>query len=362
MSRSDLARSTDLGVPTVHRLMSDLLDLGLVTECEQDGSRIKKGRPALTYRLRDGGVVVAGVDVGNGTTRFAVGSASGRILTSSRKPTGAIRNHLVAGIVNELEALLAQLGVEKDRLAGIGIGVSAVVDRHRGRLLDPPVHANWHGLELGALIEDHVGCRTLVRQDNHMAAIAEAGDSGTLPGADHLVLLEIGAGIGAAMMVHGEAITGAHGGFGRIASWPVTVQRPGVGRSTLGVSLVAGGLVEDYHRRHGVGAVTDGLSLFDAASAGDPAAISVVAWAGKEIAELAIRLHRLCDPVGVVLGGGLARGFDVLEPHLRPHLPMNVLLAPSVLGEGAVLIGSILSALGNLEAWLTQRVSAATHC
>jgi predicted NBD/HSP70 family sugar kinase len=357
LSRSDLARLTSLGVPTVHRLILDLLALGLITEipARQDGGQ--KGRPAVMYQQRDLGVVVVGVDVGNETTRFALASASGRILASHQIRSSAVRRDLVAGIASGIEALLAGHNVALGTLAGIGIGVAAAVHPARGTLQNPPRHRNWQGLELGKLVQERLGCPALVQQDDHFAAIAEASSVGTFPGANSLLVLEIGTGIGAAMMVDGASVVGAHGRFGRIASWPVTTPRRGVAKSTLGVSLVAGGLVEDYHRREGRRPVRDGASLFAAAADGDLVADAVLAWAGREIAELVIRLHRFCDPDGIVFGGGLAGGFATLEPHLRPHLPADIVLASSVLRENTVLIGAILSSLPFADAWVNQRLS-----
>ena len=357
LSRSDLARLTDLGVPTVHRLILDLLALELITEipARQDGGQ--KGRPAVMYQQRDLGVVVAGADIGNETTRFALASAAGRILASHQIRSSAIRRDLVAGIADGIEALLAGQGVALETLAGVGIGVAAAVHPALGTLQNPPRHRNWQGLELGKLVQERLGCPALVQQDDHFAAVAEASSVGTFPGANSLLVLEIGTGIGAAMMVNGVSVMGANGRFGRIASWPTSTQRRGVAKSTLGVSLVAGGLVDDYHRREGQRPVRDGASLFAAAADGDLVADAVLAWAGREIAELVIRLHRFCDPDGVVLGGGLAGGFDILEPHLRPHLPADIILAPSVLRENTVLIGAILSSLPYAEAWVNQRLS-----
>src|SRR5271163_567021 len=85
LSRSDLARLTGLGVPTVHRLIHELVAADLVVEIPAVQDSSLKGRPAVMYRLLERGVLVAGVDVGNETTRFAVASASGRILASRTK-------------------------------------------------------------------------------------------------------------------------------------------------------------------------------------------------------------------------------------------------------------------------------------
>jgi predicted NBD/HSP70 family sugar kinase len=357
LSRSDLARIVNLGMPTVHRLVPDLLALGLVDEfpARQDG--VQKGRPAVMYRLRDRGVLVAGVDVGNKTTRFAIASSAGKILTSSAHRTESIRRDLASGIANEIRFLASKLEVGLDLLAGIGVGVAAAVDPVSGTLQNPPRHHNWQGLELRKLLEQKLRCGTMVRQDDHLAALAEASSTGTFPGAQSVVVLEIGTGIGAAMVVDGVTMGGAHGRFGRIAGWPVITPRRGVSSSTLGASLTADGLVEDYRRRDGQSRVTDGLSLFRAADAGDEVADAVLAWAGREIAELIIRLHRFCDPSGIVLGGGLARGFATLEPHLRPHLPTGVVVAPSAIGESAVVVGGILSSIQYAEAWTKQRLN-----
>ncbi len=357
LSRSDLARRTHLGVPTVHRLIEDLLAADLIEEIPAVQDSRVRGRPAVTYRLLERGVLVAGVDFGNDSARFAIGATSGRILISRTKRSSPLQRRLVEGIAEEIEQLIAEIGASRANLTGIGIGVPAVVDPLSGVLRNPPQHRYLQNLPLGQMLQDRMGCSALVRQDDHFAAVAEASSAGTFPGANPLMVLEIGAGIGAAMMVDGVTVMGAQGRFGRIAGWPVSTPRRGVAKSTLGASLVASGLVEDYHRRGGKGQVFDGLSLFTAAAAGDTIADAVLAWAGREIAELVIRLQRLCDPACIVLGGGFARGFAVLDPHLQPHLPAEIVLAPSVLGENAVAIGAILSALPFAENWVSQRLS-----
>ena len=110
LSRSDLARQTGLGIPTVHRLIHELVAADLVVEIPAVQDSSLKGRPAVMYRLLERGVLVAGVDVGNETTRFAVASASGHILASRTKPTSRLQRQLVEGIAEEIEQLLAEVG------------------------------------------------------------------------------------------------------------------------------------------------------------------------------------------------------------------------------------------------------------
>lgn len=359
LSRSDLARITNLGIPTVHRLIGDLLSSGLVEEIPARQEINQKGRPAVLYRLNERAALLAGVDIGNESARFALASVSGRIIATRTRRANGLQRRLVDSVAEEIELLLKQVGAPSSHLMGVGVGVAAVVDPVSGRLQNPPKHYSLQDLALRDLLEARLGCPIVVRQDDHFVAIAEASSAGMFSWADSLLVLEIGTGIGAAMIVDGVSIMGARGRFGRIAGWPVSTPRRGVGKSTLGESLVASGLVDDYHRRGGTADVHDGQTLFVAAEAGDDVADAVLAWAGREIAELVIRLHRLCDPAAIVLGGGLARGFSVLEPHLRPHLPLDIKLAASRFGEYAVTIGAILSCADFSESFLEQKLSEA---
>ena len=354
LSRSDLARLTHLGVPTVHRLIGDLLACGLVSEIPARQDHGQKGRPAVLYRTNDSMGLLAGVDFGNEMARFALASATGHVLASRSERAARLAPRLPDSIAEAIGGLLASIGAGPDQLAGAGIGVAAVVEPDSFILRSPPKHRHLNGLPLGQLVEAKLGCPVIVRQDDHFAAIAETSEAGTMPGADPLLVLEIGSGIGAAMIVRGISIMGAAGKFGRIASWPVVTPRRGVAKSNLGQSLVIAGLVEDYHRRGGGADVFNGETLFAAAAGGDEVADAVLAWAGREIAQVVIRLHLLCDPVAIVLGGGLARGFAILEPHLRPHLPAEIRLVPSQLGERTVVTGAILSALPFIEPFVLR--------
>ena len=80
LSRTDLAQLTGLAIPTVHRLLAALLESRLVAEDEATRATGGLGRPASLYRFDSSVASVAGVDVGNETTRVAVAAANGTII------------------------------------------------------------------------------------------------------------------------------------------------------------------------------------------------------------------------------------------------------------------------------------------
>jgi glucokinase len=329
LSRSDLARLTGLAVPTVHRLVSELTAAGLVLEDEPSLDESRLGRPPTVYRFHGGAGYLVGLDIGNRSTRAVLASLSAQTVASVSVPTADIAGNLTDNVTGLIRSLLAGAGAAEGQLAATGIGISAAVDPATAELRD------------------------------HLAALAEASDYGTVPGARSVVVLAVGQGIGVGVALDAVPIAGEHGRFGRIASWPVTTPRgvrmPG---RTLGDCLTAPGLVAQYAARGGIASVHDGESLFTAARDGDPTARSVVAWAAREIATVATLLQTVFDPQGFVLGGGLAVGFDLLEADLARHSDgTRLVIRPSVLGDQVVLTGALLAAQARVEPWLRTRLS-----
>jgi predicted NBD/HSP70 family sugar kinase len=353
LSRSDLARRVGVSLPTVHRLVSDLAEIHLVEEesPEADGSRL--GRPPVVYRFRDDAALLAGMDIGNETTRLAITTLGGRVLASQAVTSDRLGRDLGGTLIAKISDMVAATGHSLGQLAGVGVGIAAAVD-DGGILRAPPIHTEWDGLPLRDELSSQLGCDVTVAQDDHLSPIAESSDAGTFPGASSLLVVEIGRGIGVGMTLDGAPIAGTHHRFGRIAGWPVT--NLAGARGTLGEFLVTSGLVSQYHDRGGAHDVRDGAALAAAARQGDADAQQVFGWAAGSIAAVVSQIQQLCDPQAVVIGGGLARAYDLLEPVMAPRLPTGLKVARSVLGEQAVVVGAVLVAGSFVESWLSKRL------
>src|SRR3979490_1278141 len=64
ISQADIARVTGLSRTTVHTLISELKDSGLVHEVDAGEHEIRGGRPAAQLMLRDSSLVAVGIDFG----------------------------------------------------------------------------------------------------------------------------------------------------------------------------------------------------------------------------------------------------------------------------------------------------------
>jgi predicted NBD/HSP70 family sugar kinase len=358
LSRSDVARAVGMSLPTAHRLVADLVDLGLVLQENPAPGDTRLGRPPVVYRFCDDVGLLAGIDIGNETTRLAITTLSGRAVASRSLPSSKLgRRRLPAMLADAVREMITSADLPLSGLAGVGIGIAARVDAD-GVLRNPPTHKAWDGLPLREPLSAELGCEVAVAQDDHLSPIAESSDRGTFPGASSLLVLEIGKGIGVGMTLDGVPVSGASGGFGRIAGWPLTDPVSGQAR-TLGECLVTGGLIEQYLARGGTGQVHDGPTLAAAAREGDRQAQMVLGWAAIEIADVITRLQHLCDPEAIVIGGGLARAHDLLDPVLGRWLPPGVRAARSVLGEQAVVAGALIVAGSFVESWLSTHLARA---
>jgi glucokinase len=373
LSRAELARRAGLSVPTAHRLIADLVELGLAQRKPAPEGDGRPGRPPVLYRFRDEIALLAAADIGNETTRLAVTTLSGRVLGRASMSSSRIRPPMARTLASRIRHLISQIPAPDEglragvrtrwpasALAATGIGVAAVVDA-RGVLCAPPVHRSWDGIPLRASLTALLGCQVAVAQDDHLSPVAESSDHGTFPGASSLLVLEIGRGIGVGLTIDGEPVAGAGHRFGRIAGWPVS-QTAGAGPlpgRTLGECLGARGLVRQYRAAGGSAAVRDGAGLAAAARAGDGPAEAVFEWAAREVGEIVTRLRLLCDPEAIVIGGGLSRAFDLLEPGVAAALPAGVPVARSVLGEQAVVTGAVLAARSLARYWLSEQLAPA---
>jgi predicted NBD/HSP70 family sugar kinase len=355
LTRTELATLTGLAIPTVHRLLGALLDSRLVVEDPATRATGGLGRPASLYRFDRSVASIAGIDVGNETTRVAVAAGNGTIIGSVSLPTPQVAEDLAGGIVGLLTSLTSALPAATGPLAGVGVGISASVDPASGRLAKAPVHRGWDGLPLQAMLEDRLSCPVVIEQDDHLSALAELSDRGTAPGASSLVVVNYGRGIGAGVVVDGALIKGAHGRAGRIAHWPASAQR------MLEDQILPDAMAAAYRADGGTGPVTDGLTLCQAARAGDPVARGLVDSAAQGIADIFLRLAVTFDPESMVMGGGFAGSFDLFDHQIKlvmSALPDPPVIAPSVIGSEAVLVGGLIAADPFVEQWLAERVSA----
>lgn len=347
-SRVELAQDTGLSEPTVYRLIDELVRLGLahpVPTSTAGGAR--RGRPIVRFRFASEAGSLIGIDVGGTTVRLLLSDLDGNTTESMHLPTAEIGNDLVAG----LHRAVRQLTARAAPLVAVGIGAPSVVSAD-GALVKPWRRTEWTGLRLAAQLSERLRCAVFVHQDNHLAAKAESSTAGTAAGSTSVVVVELGSGIGAGAVLHGEIQYGEHGGFGRLMGWPCELpERLRHLGSTLGECLTGDGLVAHLRARDPQTRITGAADVFELAAFGDPAAGDTVTWAATSLNRVLRQVALLLDPDHLVVGGVVGRALSQQRPGLVRER-VDAVVTPSLLGDRAVAVGGLLTAQEQVDEWL----------
>ncbi|MET7747505.1 ROK family protein [Micromonospora sp. NPDC005367] len=294
------------------------------------------------------GRCVLAVDVGGTTIKGAVVDEDGRFRHSLVVPSQADDDPVkaVRSLCLRLRDDALALGVTP---AAIGVVTPGIVDEVDG-VVRYAANLRFRDVPLRALIGDDLGLPVAVGHDARAAGVAEAV-AGAARGLDNFLLLPLGTGIAAAVVVHGVPVSGATASAGEVGHMPV---HPGGEpcscgqRGCLEVYASAGGLARRYARLGGTPG-SDSRAIADAVTT-DPVARTVWDDATQALGTALATLTLTLDPARIVLGGGLADAgalfFDPVREALRAALawrnPPPVLR--SAFGAQAAQVGAAVMA------------------
>ena len=275
-----------------------------------------------------------------------------------------IERHGTAGeqsyqrLIELIDLLLANPKIRGRKVRGIGVGAPGIT-LHREGIVTWAYALHWSDYPLKSKLAERYRVPITVDNDVNLAALGELW-FGAGQNASNMIMVTIGTGIGAGIIIDGALYRGSHEASGEAGS-----MLPG--REFLGKRFDEFGALETLASGTGIAERArqvlkdqrDAADLekllaedvFDAARHGQ-------AWGKAVIAEtvdyLAVAIANLAvsfDPELIVLGGGVTRSADLLiEPILQrlegaiPSLPQLVV---SALGRRAVVMGAITNVLHN---------------
>ncbi|MFX4292158.1 ROK family protein [Streptomyces bohaiensis] len=220
LTATQLRDATGLSRPSVADLVGRLQEDGLVTVVGESGSA-RRGPNARLYGLVAERAHVAALDVRLDSATAVVADLSGRTVARTALPVPSPREAdaaTAAAVLEALDAALARVAVTE--LHTVVVGAPGLVDPATGALNRAGIGLPaWHA-ELVRGLPARTGARVRVENEVNLAAIAELR-GGAARDRDTFVLLWLGAGTGAAVVLDGALRRGASGGAGEIGFLPV---------------------------------------------------------------------------------------------------------------------------------------------
>lgn len=217
VSRVRLAHLTGLSTTTITNLVAELVEQGIVIEDARKSNHSGGvGRPRIPVRLAPSARHVAGVHIGVGDIRVAVADLFGQVqnyLAMSHAPQAPAEEvlHRVADLI---EQAVTSAGVDRERLVGVGVGASGLVDPHtRVNVLAP--NLNWRNLPMGDILSERLGLPVCVDNNVRAMALAEAM-FGAAQEVNTLAFVYARVGVGAGFVMGGNVYRGSRAGAGEI--------------------------------------------------------------------------------------------------------------------------------------------------
>jgi predicted NBD/HSP70 family sugar kinase len=345
LSRAQLARETGLSKPTVSQVLAELENAGLVRAVGLAAGGT--GRSGMLYEPDPTAGYVVGIDIGRSWIRVAAADIGGTVVGRRDQ---ANRARTSAGVVSQVgrlaRAVVADAGIEWERVVHTVVGSPGVFDPTSGRLWHAPNLPGWSRPGLSDELRDALTPTTSIYNDANLAAVGER-DFGVGRDARNFVYLELGTGVGVGIVIDRELYAGAHGGAGEVGYIPLEGSKRSA-RGNLEEATAARAVLAAAHKA-GIADADSAKAVFDAARAGDAAALEVVRAEAGRVAHLVATLGAVVDPEFVVLGGGIGASSDLLIPLIEARVselsPLTTRVTAGELAEDAIVLGAIAIAL-----------------
>lgn len=157
--------------------------------------------------------MILGFDIGGTKCAVITANVNGGEIKLLKKEKCATRfdispEEMIDGLIRSAENILDGARPEK-----IGISCGGPLDSRNGIILGPPNLPGWDEVHISERISQHFGVPALLQNDANACAVAE-WKFGAGMGADNMVFLTFGTGLGAGLILNGRLYTGTNDNAG----------------------------------------------------------------------------------------------------------------------------------------------------
>jgi glucokinase len=318
---------------------------------------------------------IIGVDLGGTKILGVRADEEGNIAAHVRRPTGAAEglDAVVGRIVDTIRELMPPEGV-----AAIGVGVPGPINPMKGEVYDPPNLPGWTTVPLRKMLIEHLDLPEktpiVLANDANAAALAEfkfgAGAEKRLgKSIRHLVYLTVSTGIGGGVIVDGRLLIGSTGMAAELGHIVIDLHGPRCNCGNIGcLEAMASGTalareaatILASRRETKIAEMAGGRPekvtaqiVVEAAMAGDPIALELMAREGELIGVGVVNCIHIFNPELIVLGGGVSNAGDLLFKPIKATVEARIMRAykgtfdivPAALESEVGALGAVAVAL-----------------
>lgn len=365
-SIADICKEVELSVPTVTKLVMELLDAGYLLDSGKQETN--GGRKPNMYGLNPESGYFVGVDVQQKRVMFALVDFNGKIIDSDMS-VYKLENTSVAldELCHIINSYIEKLPVRKDKILEVGINVPGRVNSVSGYSY---TFFYFNELPLAQLLEDRIGIPVNLENDSRAMCYGEYM-AGSIKGEKNVLFINVNWGLGAGIIMDGKLYYGKSGFSGEFGHMSVFDNELICQCGKKGcLETEASGyairrLLQERYQQGSTTILAEKLKengditlreFVEAVLKEDVLAIEIVEQVGTCLGRGLAGLINVFNPEVVIMGGPLSLTQDYLRLPVKSAIrkySLNLVnqdteLVLSKLGEKAGLVGACLLARAKL--------------
>ncbi|HEU5226680.1 MAG TPA: ROK family protein [Ktedonobacteraceae bacterium] len=310
ISRPQLAASSGLSLVTVIKITTGLLERNLILE--KDYTESTGGRRAGLLEINPAGGFVVGLIPQPTSLTAAILDLSSELIATRQweLPLHGNYDQAMKFIGQCCEELFQESHVARDKIIGVGFGMSGLIDAERGFCLDAAM-LGWKDVEISRPLEECLSIPVFVDNDVNCLAVYDKL-FGQGKWYQHFLVVAIGRGVGLGIIVNGDLYRGAFGGAGEFGHTAVMVDGRFCdcgNRGCLETYASFSGMVKNYLEyvqptpSHLTSSAPEEtlLQIVERARSGDPVACAAMQRAGVLLGISLANLVNIFNPQCIIL-------------------------------------------------------------
>ena len=228
LSRTALANRLEISPAALTKLSRTLLSMGVVEELD-DPAHAARGRPAVPLQLASTGGYAIGATAHKGVLELALVDFAGATIGTHHETIAPIDPRQFARKLRDLtHELVGRYNLIGRRMLGMGIAVpgpALSIEGERWSVVD--ALPGWRGAPLREIMAGELAWPLWLENDANAAALAEFYLGGLMRDFSTVVVVLLGFGIGAGVIVDGRLVRGQYGVAGEVGClFPMDRPRP----------------------------------------------------------------------------------------------------------------------------------------
>ena len=348
ISRAQIAKETKLTPPTVSNIVKELLEQEIIKESDLGVS--KGGRKPTMLQDNSNRFYVIGVDVGPNTIDCLITDLSGKVLErSSSKLNGELTNEKFLTKLKDIIHHIIQSISEQEKIIGIGIAMHGVVDVENGISLFAP-NLKLSNIPIKEELEKEFDLVVKVENDARAMALGESW-FGQHDNPLSMLVVNIGSGVGAGVVVNGKLYHGANDLAGEVGHMTIDLNGDicDCGNKGCLQTFATGSAIVKKANQVSNEPIQSGEEVYKLAKSGKQDYITILEETGRIIGIGLTNLIHIINPELIVLGGGVTKSEKFLLKPIKEEIrnrgltknAMETKVVISSHGDDATLLGSI---------------------